>query len=163
MKVLLPVDQSQASVKAVLFAAKLLAGHKGEAKVTLLHVAESIPDFLLAGRGGQSAQIYGKVVEDWEAEQKSSGEALLEGHRKSLVDAGLSASAVQTKLVVRESRPEACKVVAALSIIEEMQAGNYSVVCLGRRGSTAAEGAFPGSVAEKVLREAAGRTVWVVD
>jgi hypothetical protein len=70
------------------------------------------------------------------------------------------------KLVVREGRPEARKVVAALAIIEELNRGPYEIVCLGRRGTGAAGTAmssFPGSVAEKVLRSAQGKTVWVVD
>jgi nucleotide-binding universal stress UspA family protein len=164
VNVLLPVDRSEASVKAVEFAARILAAMKGQARVTVLHVAESIPDFLLAGRSaGKASDIYRQVVEDWEKDQESTGAALLDRHRKSLVAAGVPETSIETRLVVRESRPESRKVVAALCIIEEMKRGDYTLVCLGRRGLTAAAGSFLGSVAEKVLREAEGLTVCVVD
>ena len=52
---------------------------------------------------------------------------------------------------------------AALAIIEEMQGGQYDLVVLGRRGASPAAESFVGSVTEKVLREARGKTVWVVD
>ncbi len=44
-----------------------------------------------------------------------------------------------------------------------MKKGDYQVVCVGRRGTSSAQGSFPASMAEKILQESRGRTIWVVD
>ena len=165
MKILLAVDKSAASDKAVRFVANILADcGPDEVSLTLLHIVESIPEFLVDGGGGSHPrELYRQVVEEWETGRRNEGQQLLDQQRRALIDAGLPETAIESKLVVKESRPEAKKVIAALSIIEEMQRGDYSVVALGRRGLSAAQGSFLGSVAEKVLREANGRTVWVID
>ncbi len=164
MKILIAVDGSPATDKAVAFAADMLKHNAANASITLFHVVESLPEFLLGRAGGkQSDDVYRRVVGEWEAENKSAGERMLAAQEQVLLKAGLPQKSVTKKLVSRESRPESIKVVAALSIIEEMQQGNYDVVCLGRRGDSGIDSVFPGSVAEKVLREAQGRTVWVVD
>jgi len=136
----------------------------GADSVTLFHVLESLPDELVKRTGdADHAETYRKVCRDLDADSKVKGEALLVEQKQSLVDAGVAESDIERKLILRESHPGAGKVVASLAIIEEMHAGGYDVVCLGRRGETGAAGSFLGSVAEKVLREARGRTVWVVD
>jgi nucleotide-binding universal stress UspA family protein len=81
----------------------------------------------------------------------------------TLTAAGIAPARIQTKLAQKEGRPEARRVVAALAVIEEMKAGKYDIVVIGRRGNSAAVESFIGGVAEKVVREAHGRTVWIVD
>ena len=51
----------------------------------------------------------------------------------------------------------------ALAIIQEMKQGNYDTVVIGRRGTSARVESFLGGVAEKVAREAYGRTLCIVD
>ena len=131
--------------------------------MTLFHVVESLPDYLLVRSAESADGVFRQVADELNASNKADGERLLEETRKLLSEAGVDDSAVQTKLAVRDALPEAKKVVAALAIIEEMQQGPYDVICLGRRGTSATAGIFPGSVAEKVLREGQGKTVWVVD
>jgi nucleotide-binding universal stress UspA family protein len=168
VNILLAIDRSTASNKAVGFVADVFGGAgRGDLKITLLHVAESPPDELLFVTGDPAKQAqYRKLAEELEQASRAEGERLLVEKQQALVATGLPPAAVGTKLIVRDSRPEARKVVAALAIIDEMQQGVYDVVCLGRRGTGAggaAMSSFPGSVAEKVLRSAQGRTVWVVD
>jgi nucleotide-binding universal stress UspA family protein len=165
VKILLAVDKSAASDKAVGFVGGMLAGRgSGDVSLTLLHIVESIPEFLVDHRGSSLAkEVYRQVIDECETAHRHEGEQLLDQHRLALIDAGVPEKAIDIKLVVKESRPEAKKVIAALSIIEEMKRGDYPIVALGRRGSSAAEGSFLGSVAEKVLRESNGRTVWVID
>lgn len=165
MKVLLAVDRSKATDVAVAFVAKVFAPHvEGAAAITLFHVAESLRDEMLTfTHDAVRADELHKVMEHIEAERKQEGERLLERQRQALMDASIAEADIERKLVTRESLPGAGKVMASLAIIEEMKAGDYDVVCLGRRGASGAEGSFLGSVAEKVLREARGRTVWVVD
>ena len=164
MKILLAIDGSQASREAVRFISEMLAGSRVQASVTLYHVIETLPEYLLSrGRDAVAGAAYRQLIDDLTSSRKAEGERLLAEHRQALVSAGLPATALHCKLEIRDALPEARKVAAAMAVIEEMKSGDYSVVCLGRRGTASAEGSFLGSVAEKVLREARGRTVWVVD
>lgn len=165
MNILLAVDHSEASRKAVAFVGEVLGkANSGGVAVTLLHVVESLPDYLLNRVTDESVSAADKqVAREWTENDRAKGEELLAESKRSLVGQGVGETTIETKLLVKSGTPEAKKVVAALAIIEQMKQGPYDVVCLGRRGSEAAEGSFLSSVAEKVLREAAGKTVWVVD
>lgn len=165
MKVLVSVDRSDASERAVEFAGRMFAPHPaGSASITLFHVVESLPDDLLLGATASThAQAYRQVCDDLDASRLAEGRALLERQQAALQRAGVAEGDISCKLVERETRPGAGKVIASLAVIEEMRAGDYQIVCLGRRGATGAAGSFLGSVAEKVLREAQEHTIWVVD
>ncbi|MFQ5732931.1 MAG: universal stress protein [Planctomycetaceae bacterium] len=165
MNVLVAVDRSQATDRAVEFVGRMIAPHgDGAVTVTLFHVIESLPEELLThAERSEHAEAYRRVCTDWDNNRSSDGRDLLERHKATLQAAGVAEADVVCKLVERESRPGAGKVIASLAIIEEMRAGDYQIVCLGRRGDSGAAGSFLGSVAEKVLREAHGRTIWVVD
>lgn len=162
MKVLLPVDRSTASSKAVQFVGKLLAGRDGQDQVTVFHVAEFLPEFVLTDTP-EAGLTTRSLAERWATRAKADGEALLADQKQALVTAGVAAGSVQTKLELTSCLPESKKVAAALSIIGEMQSEAYDLVCIGRRGASALSQSFIGGVAEKVLREAHGRSVLVVD
>lgn len=161
MKVLVCVDHSEASKTVVQKAGSLLRSQSGD-EIVLFHVAEFLPEFLLSDRpeGGMTSH---SLAERWAARAKSDGEALLASAKDSVVGAGLAAEAVQTKLQLIDCRPESKKVAAALAIIGEMQAGSYDLVVIGRRGASDLSLSLIGGVAEKVLREAHGRSVLVID
>ena len=165
VNILLAVDHSDASRKAVDFAGEVLGKtDSGGIAVTLLHVVESLPDYLLNRVTDENVSSADKqVADEWTENDRAKGEELLAESKRHLVDQGVGETTIETKLLVKSGTPEARKVVAALAIIEQMKQGPYDVVCLVRRGFAAAAGSFLGSVAEKVLREAAGKTVWVVD
>jgi nucleotide-binding universal stress UspA family protein len=165
VNILLAIDHSDASRKAVRFVGDAFGRNlSGDLSVTLLHVGDSLPEFILSrSADAEAGNAFRQVAEEWTATARSEGESLLAAQKEALVEAGLPQESVRTRLILKEALPEAKKVAAALAIIEEMKTGDYDVVCLGRRGTSPAISVFPGSVAEKVLREAAGRTVWVVD
>lgn len=165
MKVLLAIDDSEVSRKAVAFCGKMLGrGTYPDLDVTLFHVVESLPDFILARSGDTSGgSAYRQVAEDWAENNRQGGEKLLSAQKQALAATGIPDERINTKLCQKESRPEARRVVAAMGIIEEMKSGRYDVVIIGRRGASASLETFLGSVAEKVAREANGRTLWIVD
>jgi nucleotide-binding universal stress UspA family protein len=165
LKILLAIDDSDASRNAVRFVANLLgrAGTK-DYTITLYHVAETLPDSLLAPGIPQSlGGAYQQLIKEVAAQRKSQGERLLGDQAAVLAAAGIPSDRISTKLEVEATRPESAKVAAALSIIDEMRDGDYQVVCIGRRGLASARGTFPASMAEKILRESRAKTVWVVD
>jgi nucleotide-binding universal stress UspA family protein len=131
--------------------------------VTLMHVIESVPEHFTARGGAQSPEAFRKLAQECLAHDRTTGQELLQKSHRSLEQAGVASSAVHDKLVVKESLPEARRVVAAQAIIEEMRQQPYDVVVIGRRGTSPAAESFLGGVAEKVVREAKGKTVWVVD
>lgn len=162
MKVLVPVDQSPSSEKLVAKLASLFGPRsKADMSFTLFHVIEKA-SFL-----GFPSASWSETLEKASAGLVThlQGEAtkLLDAHKASLVAAGVPADCITTKAVVREGRPEAQRVLAALAIIDEMQAGGYDLVTVGRRGANATAATFIGSVAEKVSRETHGRSLLVVD
>jgi len=163
VNVLICVDHSAASTKAVQFAAGLL-GKSSQAglSVTLLHVAELLPEFVLSDQPapGMTSRA---LAETWGEKAQSQGRQLLESCQQTLTAAGVPQSGVQLKLLTKDCLPESRKVAAALSLIEEIQHGPYDVVCLGRRGASQLGSSFIGGVAEKVIRECQGKTVWLVD
>ena len=159
MKVLLAVDASESTEKATAFVGKMAAANPDLA-VTVLHVVESIPDhFLLAPA---KEHLHG-LADAWGTAARDRGEKLLEETERRLTDAGVAAGRIASKLREVEVLPESSRASAAMGIVAEMQEGGYEVVCLGRRGTSPAQGTFVGSVAQLVLRESAGVTTWVVD
>ena len=158
MKVLVAVDETETSSKAVQFAAKLGAA---ASDVTLFHVVESLPEYIVqrASREGTIAS----VADEWAQANRNAGQQILDRHKQALIAAGLPAASLHTKLRQMESLPEAARVAAALAIIEEMQHGDYHVVVVGRRGAASRIDSFLGGVAEKIARAAGGRTVCIVD
>lgn len=159
MKVLVAVDGSQASKKAVAFARSVVTGGK-DASVTLFHVVDTLPEFI-ASRS--ATDVYGTVAREWTDSHRSEGQKLLAAYRDELTRGGVAPTAIRTALLERESRPEAKRASAALAIIEEMKNGGYDVVVLGRRGTSETNESIIGSVAERVTRESAGRTICIVD
>lgn len=163
MKVLVAIDESEVSRKAVDLVARLF-GRRQDVDVTLFHVVESLPEFILArSHQGGTDNAYRKVADECAEACRTQGSKLLAEAAQKLSTAGLAAGTVATKLAQKEGRPEARRVVAALAIIEELKQGNYDVVVIGRRSSAACADTFIGGVAEKVTREAGGRTVCIVD
>jgi nucleotide-binding universal stress UspA family protein len=164
VNVLVCVDRSDASRKVVGFVAELLKGRgaAGQDRITLYHVAEFLPEFLLSDHPEPGMTSRG-LAERWASRAKSDGERVLAERQQELIAAGLPAESVQVKLDLKDCLPESKKVAAALAIIEEMQGGNYDLVCIGRRGASELAVSFIGGVTEKVIREAHGRSMLVVD
>ena len=165
MRILIGIDGSPATVKAIRFVSELFGKTRSaDLRITLMHVTQSIPDENLSpGIPKSLGTDYQRIMDEAKATRKAQGDKLLQEQSLALQAAGIPSDQISTKLEVSSARPESSEVAAALAIINEMNSGNYEVVCIGRRGTTAAHGVFLTSLAEKVLREARGRTVWVVD
>lgn len=165
MKVLLTLDQSPASEKTVSFVGQVFGkSSQPGLEITLFHVAEAPPEFITSrSQPASGDNAFQKVADEWVRENQAAGERLIAQAQQKLVAAGLPASALKSKLVSRDARPEARRVVATIAIIDELKSGGYDVIVVGRRGNSASVTTLFGSVAEKVARECHGKTVWIVD
>jgi nucleotide-binding universal stress UspA family protein len=165
VKVLIAIDDSDVSRKAVAFAARILGRRVDkDVEITLFHVVESLPEYILArSYQGGAGSAFRQVAEEWAESNRTNGERLLTEQRQALVTAGFPTAQLHTKMIEKEGRPESRRVITALAIIEEMKGGGYDIVVIGRRGASAAIETFLGSVAEKIAREAQGCTLWIVD
>jgi nucleotide-binding universal stress UspA family protein len=162
VNVLVCVDRSEVSRKVIARVADWLACRAGRDQITLYHVAEFLPEFLLSEHP-EPGLTSRSLAERWASRARSDGEALLKDSMDQLIAGGLPASAVSCKLDLEGCLPESKKVAAALAIIREMQSGQYDLVCIGRRGASELSVSLIGGVTEKVVREAHGRSVLVVD
>jgi nucleotide-binding universal stress UspA family protein len=162
VNVLVCVDRSEASQKVVRRVAEWFGKRTGGDRVTVFHVAEFLPEFLLSDQP-EAGFTLRSLAERWGTQAKEEGDQLLKSAQQALIAGGVPAASVAVKLDVEACRPESKKVAAALAIIREMQAGDYDLVCIGRRGASELSASLIGGVAEKVLREAHGRSVLVVD
>ncbi len=163
-RVLVAVDESAASRKAVEYVGRILA-HRPETAVAvvLFHVIEAPADLFPREGDPATGRIIEQAMRDWSTRAVTRCQNQLERYRELLIAAGVPAVAVHSKYRLDEARPEATRVAAALAIIEEARTGGYTTVVLGRRGSSNVPELFLGGVAEKVSRHVPGVTVWIVD
>lgn len=161
MKVLLCVDASEATEHAVEFVGKIFGGTaRSNLSITLLNIAESLPADAVNPTAGATCSEASAAQTAQTADQQ--GQRALSAAREQLQKSGVAAD-VHEKLLPVQCLPESRLVAAALAIIEEMKSGGYDIVCVGRRNAKNLGGSVIGGLAEKVAREAAGRTVWIVD
>lgn len=165
MKVLVTLDTSAAANKVLTFVGQIFgqAARPG-LEITLFHVVETLPEFILSRTKTSSAgAAFQQVADEWAKSNHSSAEKLLAEATRQLTTTGIPAAAIKTKLVTRDALPESARVVAALAVIAELQSGNYDVIVAGRRSNADLVETIIGGVAEKVVRAAHGKTVWIVD
>lgn len=162
MKVLVCLDRSEASRKMVRTVTEWLKPRSGQDQFVLYHVAEYLPEFLLSDHP-EPGMTSRSLAERWASRARQDGEKLLEDVKQTFLAAGFPDSSVTCKLDLEDCLPESKKVAAALAIIREMQSGDYQLVCIGRRGASQLSLSLIGGVTEKVIREAHGRSVLVVD
>ena len=144
--ILIAVDESENSQRAVTYVGKLLGGIKGF-KVTVLHViSEPEEDY------------FNNVCDEdqWYNEYRKKVDQMLENYRNILIDAGFNPEDVSIRSTIRYCPSMAECILAERDNIE------YSTLVVGRRGLTYTEEFVFGSVSGKIVRTAKNCTVWVV-
>jgi len=132
--VLVAVDGSENSLKAVDFVAWLMQGSQGE--VSLLHVIRAKEKL---------------VVEEAEARIK----AFFEKAKERLISKGIPSTSISTQVIYGvESR--------SMAIIQVARKENFGTIVVGRRGLSAVKEFFMGRVSNRVVQLAKGLAVWVV-
>jgi nucleotide-binding universal stress UspA family protein len=148
MKVMLAVDGSEASLRAVDHFSFMVGGNE-ELKVTVFHVTPMLRNYCAI---------------DFDEKESDAGKVIARGARrcvdhfyaqarKKFTEAGLRDDQVELEVVKRS-------VDVGKAIVGQIRKQDYGTVVLGRRGT--GEAFFMGSVSKYVLDKTYGRALWVV-
>lgn len=154
-KVLLALDNSKYSLKAVRYVAKTL---RPDSVITMLTV---LPDPTAAcGLDGPSLiPIFKENVKTFctiEDAKKSAMEGFLEEAKKRFVEAGFAPKNIAIRIRKK-------KVGIARDILREAIRGKYDTIVMGRRGLTGVKQFIAGSVTNKMFQFAQNITLVVVE
>jgi len=145
--ILIAVDESENSRRAVSYVGQFLAGIKGF-KVLILHVIR------------QPEEDYFPTSiekEKWSSQYKLKVDTMLEDYRQMLIHAGFEIEDVSVRSTVRY-----CPSLAEC-ILAERGKMKCSTIVLGRQGLSRSEEFLFGSVSSRVVNHARDCTIWVVE
>ena len=148
-RVLCAVDCSPGSLRAVDHLAFMLGGCP-ESDVTLFHAGADLGRFYAQPQGSEEAQEAARLIA---REDSSAAADFCLQARTVLEEGGLMPDRIK---VVSRARPNG----VTQAILEELAAGGYGTVVLGRRGEGRAF--WLGHVSDKVLARCDGAAVWIV-
>jgi nucleotide-binding universal stress UspA family protein len=152
-KVLIAVDPSVHTRSALQYAAQI-TGEVREAAFVLFHVQPRVSDYL-AEEAAKSAKGRAEL-ESLNRKNKEDARSLLADLRQLLAAQGVDAPNIEEKTLPRRAG-------VAEDILNEAEKGRYDAVLVGRRGISAFQELFVGSVANNLLFHSVQIPVWVVD
>jgi nucleotide-binding universal stress UspA family protein len=145
--ILIAVDESDNSRRAVTYVGQLLGGIEGFS-VMLLHVInEPEEDFFPSDAEKQ----------EWVEKQHERITTQLAAYKQMLVDSGFDEDSVNTRSTLRY-----CPSMAQC-ILAEREAAAFSTIVVGRQGLSRSEEFLFGSISSKIVNHARNCTVWVVE
>ena len=148
-KMLIAVDSSKNSWKAVDYVGKFAAHARGE--LTLFHALRSV----------SLGFVDDVVLRDEDTEQQLLEEIdrdiprMFRSYKELLVKSGVVADRISSKAVLHSTS-------RAGDILQEAQEGGYGTIVMGRRGLSKVREFLMGRVTSKVLSRADGFAVWIV-
>ncbi len=152
-KILIAVDGSPASDRAVDYVGLMEGAMVRDLKVVLFHAMNPVPSFMR--REGQSDTATYRRVGELERKNRKAAHDVLEQARQRLTDHGLSAEHIEMKAMPRAAD-------AARDILFEAEHGMYDALVMGRRGLSKTQELFVGSVTNKVVQHAERLPLWIV-
>lgn len=157
-KILIAVDGSEGSLKAVDYVGHQYSGVEG-LHITLLHVLPYVPtsfwdDGHILTRHERSARK--EVIDTWVRNQQLRVEPIFQSATETLIRRGIDPDQIETKGISDSTD-------VAESILEEARDGRYQTLVLGRHGSSPAKRLLIGSVTSRVINHGAGIAICVVE
>lgn len=110
---------------------------------------------MLLGLADMTITLFHVRLEEAQESQKRV-RSMMHAARQALVEAGIPSDCVHVKVVPRQEG-------VARDILAEIASGGYGTVVLGRRGLSRTMQFLFGGVSSKVVDNAKGCTLWVVD
>jgi nucleotide-binding universal stress UspA family protein len=163
-KILIAVDDTEASLKAVAYVACMMSGRKN-LHVRLFHVLPSIPPELLEYGGTEDprkeAQLSSELrtaQDEWVAQAKRSAQTSIESALVLLIDHGLLAENVSSEFSTSVHKPEVVR-----DILEAAHQWACGTIVTGRHSLPWAQELFHRHVGQQLVQQAAGFAVWVVE
>jgi nucleotide-binding universal stress UspA family protein len=146
-KILLALDRSAGSMRAVDYLGDMLGGSTDE--LTLFHAARhsDIPE----GRFGHIVNL----MREKESLELNEMESIFDEARARLLSKGFEPKALTVKTVTGVSS-------RAAAILQEANEGGYGTIVVGRRGLSKVYEFSMGRVANKVIQLARDHAVWIV-
>ncbi len=157
-KILIAIDDSQDSLKAVEYVAKMFPG-AGDLEVGLVHVLPNLPAiFWDEGHilSDEEKKDRKKVVDKWLADRRARMEPVFKK-----ATAALSGAGVKPQQITTTSLSDSTDV--ADSILEAAKDGGYQTIVLGRRGVTSGKHLLLGSVTSRIITHGSGVAITVVE
>jgi nucleotide-binding universal stress UspA family protein len=157
-KVVIALDSSEGAWGAVEYVGEAFGQTPG-VQVTLLHVLSGLPPafwddgHILEEKEKESRQ---RLVAGWQQEQEKKWQGLVKKAHDHLTKAGVSKDALVNKF-----KPKGYDV--AEDILSEAGAGRFNTIVMGRRGLGLAKSLLLGSVTNKVVQNAKGCAVIIVE
>jgi nucleotide-binding universal stress UspA family protein len=159
MRILLAVDESESSHRAVRYVGSLL--HRTpDVAVTLFHVLKPMPRALLEHGGSENPVVEAQMdqelhknQEDWIRKERESECHVLKNACQTLKEAGFDTQRVTMKFGHEDD--------IARNILEE--ARGHETIVVGRHGTSRIRRLFGGGVTDQLLRDAKGFAIWVVE
>jgi nucleotide-binding universal stress UspA family protein len=161
MRILLAVDESENSRRAVKYVGSLLR-RTPDVAVTLFHVLKPMPRELLEHGGSEDPAIESQLdqqlhneQEAWIQKEGESESQVLNKACETLTQSGFDRSQVAFKIGHEED--------IARNILEEARDGKHETIVVGRHGTSRIKRLFGGGVTDQLLRDAKGFAIWVVE
>jgi nucleotide-binding universal stress UspA family protein len=161
MRILLAIDESESSRRAVEYVGSLL-GQTPNVQITLFHVLKPMPRQLLEHGGSENpaaeTRLRKQLHEDQEAWYRKEREAecpVLITARAILEKSGFDTGRLSLKFGHEDD--------VARNILEEARNGHYTTIVVGRQGASGMTRMFGGGVTEHLLRNVKGLAIWVVE
>ncbi len=157
-KILIAIDDSEGSFKAVDFVGRQFAG-VGDLEITLLHVIPNLPAPLWDDGHiltEEERNTRSQVIDKWLANQKLKLEPMFAKATEILTKRGVDKGRIDTRTV-------ADTLDVAGSILHEVKDGDYQMLAIGRHGYSKAERLIMGSVATAVINRGAGMAICVIE
>ncbi len=162
-RLLLVMDESASSVKAITYTGKMLGRRRGF-EIHLLHLLSPLPPELLEFGGSENPrkeQVLQKELrrdqQQWINSARKSAEPSVEAAAKALQKAG-----VPSRSIVREFSYPTEPRDAASTILEYAHAHKCHTVVLGHKAHSWFRELAGADLTEHILRHASGVSVWVV-
>lgn len=161
-RLLIAVDDSEASHKAVAYVSGMIDGHPGY-DVCLLHALPPAPP---VEHGGSEDPLMETILDanlqkklaEWVKREQQSAEPLLENAKAELRRAQIDQDKVSIRYVLASNVDD-----LVTKILSAAEKDHRGTIVVGRETFTGLDKIFRHHVADDLIRRGEGRTIWVVE
>lgn len=160
-KFLVAVDDSDHSLRTVYYVGWVLRDFS-DASVTLFHVLKPMPRELLEHGGSENPVEEVRLArglrleqEEWVKAESAKESPILVVAAEMLQQSGFPQERVTLKFGHEDD--------VARNILDEARTGDYGTIVVSRHGANMKKRLLSAGITDRIVREASGVTLWVVD